>query len=115
MILAHATGGAVDLLVPVWLAAYGAGAVLVIGFLALRVLWLRPRLAAASLGQDLGPPVQWARRPLIAALRAVGLVLFVAELYAAGWGIDRSAVERRARGVLCDVLARPAGGFGALR
>lgn len=90
MILAHATGGAVDLPVPVWLAAYGAGAVLVIGFLALRVLWLRPRLAAASLGQDLGPPVQWARRPLIAALRAVGLVLFVAELYAAGWGIDEA-------------------------
>lgn len=33
-------------------------------------------------------PVQQARRPVTAALRVLGLGLFAAELYAAGWGID---------------------------
>src|SRR3954454_12719695 len=43
---AHGVGGATDLPIPGWLFAWGATAVLILSFVALGVLWPRPRLDA---------------------------------------------------------------------
>lgn len=84
--LAHGIGGVTDPPVPLWLAAYGAVAVLVLSFAALGVLWRTPRLEGDS------------RRPLFrvptSLLRflvgTVGLGLFVVVFLAALVG-ERSA------------------------
>src|SRR4051795_2041514 len=43
---AHGIGGATDLPIPGWLFAWGATAVLILSFVALGVLWPKPRLEA---------------------------------------------------------------------
>src|SRR3954449_98641 len=43
---AHGIGGASDLPIPGWLFAWGATAVLILSFVALGVLWPKPRLEA---------------------------------------------------------------------
>lgn len=85
---AHGIGGRADLPVPIEFFLYGAGAVLIVTFIALAVLWPQPRL------QD-GPwstlvttkPIRWAGR-VLAATGVVGLVLVVA---AGLFGIQNSS------------------------
>ena len=57
-VLAHGVGGRTDLPVPVALALYGAGLAVVLSFLALVVLWRRPRLRGDDAGRALPQAVQ---------------------------------------------------------
>lgn len=75
---AHGVGGRADLPLPVWLFAYSVSAAfaLLISFVALRLLWPRPRLAAAA---DGAATPQWASqsaRLIAMAFRALALALF---------------------------------------
>ena len=83
--LAHGLGGVTDPPIPLWLAYYGAAAVLVLSFAALGALWKRPLLE------------EEARRPLLLGtsvlrvlLGTLGLALFVLVFFAALAG-ERSA------------------------
>jgi hypothetical protein len=84
--LAHAIGGVRDLPIPLWLFYYGGAVVLVLSFVALGVLWRRPRLEGADEGRPLPPALQ--RFLLSRALRVVVggaslallIVLFLASL-----------------------------------
>jgi hypothetical protein len=90
-LLAHGVGGRSDLPLPAWLFAYGAGFAVLISFVALGILWPRPRLAAAAAGRELASRVQSVRRPATWALRAIGLFVFGVVLGAALWGAEDGA------------------------
>lgn len=75
-LLAHGVGGRRDLPISTFVAAWGAGAALVISFLLLYLLWPAPRLARAGNGQ----PARTLDRLAIASiavLRVVGLTLYL--------------------------------------
>lgn len=91
MVLAHGVGGRSDLPVPVWMFAYGAAFALLISFVALRILWPRPRLSAASTGVELPVVAQRARPALSVVLRSVGLAFFAATVVAAVFGSSEGA------------------------
>lgn len=71
---------------PVWLLAYGAAFALLISFIALRILWPRPRLSAASSGVALAAVVQRARPVLSIVLRVAGVLFFAGTLATAVFG-----------------------------
>jgi hypothetical protein len=102
-LLAHGVGSRSDLPLPVWLFAYGAGFALVISFVALRVLWPRPRFAAAAAGRDLPSALQLVRPVVDVVLRVVGLALFGVVVYAAGWG-NESGVSNISPYAVCIVF-----------
>jgi hypothetical protein len=85
--LAHGLGGVSDLPIPVWMAMYGAAGALLFSFLALGALWHRPRLDGPG-----GHPLPGACQRLLsssgalAAVRVLGLALFVLVLAAAWFG-----------------------------
>ena len=86
--LAHGIGGIRDLPVPGWLFLFGGAVVLIVSFVALGVLWTRPRLDADAGAHPLPPFLQ---RVLLApvlrvALGAVSLALFVLVWLAAAFG-----------------------------
>lgn len=93
LMLAHGLGGRSDLPVPLWLALYGAGAVVVVSFLALGVLWPTPRLERQGGGWPLPAGLQRLvdAPATTVALRAVGLVLLAATITAAALGGGSSA------------------------
>jgi hypothetical protein len=86
VVFAHGVGGRSDLPVPVWLFAYGAAFALLISFVALRILWPRPRLAALSSGIALPGGVQRIRPILGVMLRIAGLLFFALTVAAAAFG-----------------------------
>lgn len=90
---AHGVGGRADLPLPVWLFAYSAAFALLISFVALRILWPRPRLGAAATG-SVAPG--WVDRTAGiggVVAQAVALVLFVVTLAAAWFGVDSAAAN----------------------
>jgi hypothetical protein len=89
----HGIGGRSDLPLPAWLFAYGAAFALVISFTALRILWPRPRLAAAAPGADLPRPVQSCAPATTWVLRLIGLLVFGVVLYASWRGYDSPAAN----------------------
>lgn len=93
LVLAHGLGGRSDLPVPLWLALYGAGAAVVISFIALGVLWPTPRLERRGGGWPLPAGLQRLvdASATTVALRAVGLVLLAATITAAALGGGSSA------------------------
>lgn len=91
MILAHGVGSRADLPVEPWLFAYGAAFALLISFAALRLLWPRPRLAAAAEGSPAPAGLDGAARVGGVVLQVVAVVLFVATLVAAWIGPDSVA------------------------
>jgi hypothetical protein len=91
LVLAHGVGGRTDLPVPVWLFAYGAAFALLISFVALRILWPRPRLSVASSGVALPDIVQGSRPVLGVVLRTVGLLFFALTVAAAAFGSAEGA------------------------
>ena len=93
MILAHGLGGRTDLPLPIWLFIYGAGAALLVSFVALRVLWPRPLSRTAAVGRDLPGVVQQVRVPAEVVLRVIGLFVFAVVVYAAIWGVDQDGVN----------------------
>lgn len=93
VILAHGIGGRSDLPLPLWMFAYGAGTALLISFVALRVLWPRPRLDAAAEGP---PAPGWTAMPIAVAAvagRVAGLVAFAVVLAAAAFGSSSTAAN----------------------
>jgi hypothetical protein len=82
--LAHGIGGIRDLPVPAWLFYWGGGAVLVLSFVALGVLWQRPVLAERATGTSLGDVVsRLILGPVRLLVQLVSVVLFVAVWVAA--------------------------------
>ena len=85
-LLAHAIGGVRDLPIPLWLFYYGGAVVLVLSFVALGVLWRRPRLEGADEGRPLPAGLQ--RLLLSTGLRVIAggsslgllILLFLAAL-----------------------------------
>jgi hypothetical protein len=78
LIIAHGIGGRTDLPIPLPVMLVGAAAVLVITFLALGLLWTRPRLQN---GPDYSPPGSSVpTRGLLAVLGVLGLVLVAAQV-----------------------------------
>lgn len=88
MILAHGVGGRADLPLPVWLFAYSAAFALLISFVALRILWPRPRLAAWAEGTTVPAPLDTGARALRLVAQVVVPVLFLTTLVAAWFGPD---------------------------
>lgn len=93
MILAHGVGSRADLPLPVWLFAYSAAFALLISFVALRILWPRPRLAAAAAGRATAPAIDTAARILTVVAQALILALFLTTLVAAWFGVDSVAAN----------------------
>ncbi len=90
---AHGVGNRADLPVPVWLFAYAAAFALLISFVALRILWPRPRLAAAADGSLTPGWFDSLARVLTIVAQALVLALFLATLGSAWFGIDSVAVN----------------------
>ncbi len=88
MILAHGVGSRADLPVEPWLFAYSAAFALLISFAALRLLWPRPRLAAAAGGRPLSPALDTAASVLATVLQVLALLLFAVTMAAAWAGED---------------------------
>jgi len=86
VILAHGVGGRADLPVEPWLFAYGAAFALLVSFAALRLLWPRPRLAAAAGGSTAPAWVDGATTALGVVGGVVAVTLFAATLLAAWLG-----------------------------
>jgi hypothetical protein len=92
---AHGVGGRSDLPLPLWQFLYAAGAALVVSFLALRLLWPRARLTAASEGVALPRPVDTVVSVLGVAVRVLGVVLWAVTI-AAAWGGTENSRENLA-------------------
>ncbi|MDH4308372.1 MAG: hypothetical protein OEX04_12925, partial [Acidimicrobiia bacterium] len=74
-VLAHGLGGRQDLPVPLEFFVVGAGAVLVLSFVALAVLWPRPRMQESP-AAGAGPANRWVSR-LLGWLGMVGLAIVI--------------------------------------
>jgi hypothetical protein len=92
---AHGIGGRVDLPVPVWLFVWGAGAVVIVSFVALGVLWKEPRLEDRDEGHPLPEQFQAVFRSGVAeaVVRAGSLAVFLGVAVAAAAGEDSSAAN----------------------
>lgn len=90
---AHGLGGRLDLPVPIWLFVYGAAAVVVVSFVALGVLWKRPRLEDGGPGRPLPESLQRILRSRAAewSVRGASLAAFMVVLAAAAGGNDSVA------------------------
>ena len=93
MILAHGVGSRADLPLPVWLFAYSAAFALLISFVALRILWPRPRLAAAAAGRVAPGWMDGGAKLATLVAQAVVMVLFLTTLAAAWFGVDSVAAN----------------------
>jgi hypothetical protein len=93
-ILAHGIGGRLDLPVPTSFFVAGAGVVLVVSFVALALLWPRPRLQGGPVDRPINLPLAG---PLWAAGRVLGvaglLLVIVAGLTAVLAGTDVSGAR----------------------
>ena len=92
---AHGIGGRVDLPVPAWLFVWGAGAVVIVSFVALGVLWKEPRLEHSEGGGALPERLQALLRSRLAewVVRAVSLAVFLGVLVASGAGENSAAAN----------------------
>ncbi|HEV8572171.1 MAG TPA: fenitrothion hydrolase [Actinomycetota bacterium] len=92
---AHGIGGRVDLPVPVWLFVWGAGAVVIVSFVALGVLWKEARLEDPAGSRPLPGPFQtlFRSRLVEAAVRTVSLGVFLGVVVAAAAGEDSAAAN----------------------
>lgn len=93
MLLAHGIGGRTDLPIPLTAALIGAGAALLVSFLALGLLWRDPRLDPARAGLPLPQPAQRVLDSVATrvTLRFVGLLVTGYVLMAAVLGRDDSS------------------------
>jgi hypothetical protein len=92
---AHGLGGRLDLPVPIWLFVYGAATVVVVSFVALGILWKRPRLEHGvrerllpdGLQKPLtSPTVEW-------VVRITSLAAFLVVVAAAAGGTENAATN----------------------
>lgn len=92
---AHGLGGRLDLPVPIWLFVYGAAAVVMVSFVALGILWKRPRLEDGVRGRPLPDVLQ---RPLTSrtvewVVRMASLAVFLVVVAAAAGGVETAATN----------------------
>lgn len=89
---AHGLGGRLDLPVPIWLFVYGAATVVVVSFVALGVLWKRPKLEGTARGRSLPEPLQriLTSGSVEAVVRAASVFLFLVVLAAGAVGRDHA-------------------------
>ena len=90
--IAHGLGGRLDLPVPEWLFVYGAATVVLVSFVALGVLWKKPRLEDASEGRLLPRGLQ---RPLVSpvvetVVRSLSVLIFCVVFATANAGRDHA-------------------------
>ncbi|MBF6620734.1 MAG: hypothetical protein ITG02_10960, partial [Patulibacter sp.] len=78
---AHGLSGPRSLPIPEWLFAWAAAIVLVVSFVALSVLWPRPRLAALAVGRSIAVPLA-VRRLGRVALGALGVAIWALVIWA---------------------------------
>ena len=90
---AHGVGGRADLPLPVWLFAYSAAFALLISFVALRILWPRPRLAAAARGRVVPRWLDRTGTGIVSVAQGAALVLFLTTVVAAWFGVDSVAAN----------------------
>jgi hypothetical protein len=91
LIIAHGIGGRTDLPIPLPVVLIGAAGVLVITFVALELLWTRPRLQD---GPDYDMPGSAVPvRGLLAGIGVLGLSLLVAQVIPPLMGVERQAVR----------------------
>ncbi|MCP5025873.1 MAG: hypothetical protein GY929_06270 [Actinomycetia bacterium] len=88
---AHGVAGRSDLPLPLWLFTYGAGAILLVSFAALRALWHRPRLRAAASGRVLGAGTVVQVGQI--AMRLIGLTFWLLTVAALWLGTDNQAAN----------------------
>lgn len=81
-VVAHGFGGRTDLPLPFWMFGYGAAAALIVSFVALGILWPVSRLEGEPVRRSVAIPGD---RIGAAAVRAIGLVLFLAVFAAAAF------------------------------
>src|SRR5690349_2772546 len=86
-ILAHGFGGTGGLPLPRWLLAYAIGFAVVIAFVVLRIVWPTPPRAVPRSGRRRPP------RPVFAAMRVIGLLLFAGVVIAAAFGENDPAAN----------------------
>ncbi len=92
---AHGIGVRGDLPLPLWMVSYGATAVLVLSFVALGLLWRRPRLQEATAGVTVAESLDRFAGAVSVLLRVGGVGAFVAVVAAAFAG-PLSSVENLA-------------------
>ena len=90
---AHGVGERGDLPLPLGFFTWGAAIALIISFVALRVLWPKPRLDDASVGHLLPKWVQAAAPAGRIVLRIVGLAFYLVVFTAAWFGLDTPAAN----------------------
>ena len=97
MLLGHGVGSRGDLPLPLWMFTWAAALALVVSFVALGVLWIRPQLARAATGRRLlgasDDQLHASVRVLQLLGRVVALVLFVVAVWAGLFGESPSAVN----------------------
>ncbi|HUG08868.1 MAG TPA: hypothetical protein VMP13_08245 [Acidimicrobiia bacterium] len=91
MILAHGIGGRSDLPLPVSILVVGAAAVLVVSFVALGMLWTRPRFQDGPRYD--GASVRVPTRTVLAAVGLVGLLLVIGQVVPPLLGMERSRIR----------------------
>jgi hypothetical protein len=93
--LAHGLGGRSDLPVPLWMAIYGGAAAVIASFFALGAFWRTPKLQGEGAGRPLRETMQRiADAPTGGwALRALGVLGFLATVVVATFGPDNSAAN----------------------
>ncbi len=72
--------------IPLWMLTWGAAAALVISFVALAVLWARPKLAKASDGKAVFSIPDAGQRSILFFTKTLGLLLYAVTLYSAFFG-----------------------------
>ncbi|HWD83723.1 MAG TPA: hypothetical protein VG497_32710 [Kribbella sp.] len=86
LVALHGIGGRGDLPVPLWLAAYSAGAAVAVSFFALAAFWSRPRFARVA-GRPLPAPTRIVDNRIVRlVLKALGVAMLAVLLGAAWFG-----------------------------
>lgn len=93
MILAHGLGGRADLPLPTWMVLYGGGAILLISFAALRLLWPKSRWEDQEPGRVLADVTDPVARILTAVARSLGFAAFGLVLATAAVGENNPNVN----------------------
>jgi len=98
-VAAHGLGGRSDLPLPLWLVVYGASAALLASFVALAVLWPKPRFEGGVRELVLPTSLQQLGRVAVVAGRILGLGLFALVMAAAAFGKNDATLNLAPRAV----------------